>query len=115
MYLAEGNFTHKYGLDPALSLDEYKTIFSEYTLHRYNEIMADVFYSAVPDVANKYDGDAYRIWCNNLGSAKVVYESLQFKGVGVKIATMAANILARQFKIPFRTIIQLIFFRMYIF
>lgn len=85
----------------ALSLDEYKKIFSEYTLHRYNEIMADVFYSAVQDIANKYDGDASRIWCNNPSSAKVVYEFLQFKGVGIKIATMAANILARQFKIPF--------------
>ncbi|MDD4495265.1 MAG: iron-sulfur cluster loop [Eubacteriales bacterium] len=85
----------------AVSLDEYKKIFSDNALHRYNEIMADVFYSVVQDLATKYDGDASRIWSNNPSSAKVVYNFLQFKGVGPKIATMAANILARQFKIPF--------------
>lgn len=85
----------------AVSLDEYKKIFSDNALHRYNEIMADVFYSAVQDIVEKYDGDASRIWSNRPSSAKVVYDFLQFKGVGPKIATMAANILARQFKIPF--------------
>ncbi|OPX92507.1 MAG: Endonuclease III [Pelotomaculum sp. PtaB.Bin104] len=85
----------------AVSLDEYKKIFSDNALHRYNEIMADVFYSAAQDIAAKYDGDASRIWSDRPSSAKVVYDFLQFKGVGPKIATMAANILARQFKIPF--------------
>jgi endonuclease III len=85
----------------AVSLDEYKKIFIDNMLHRYNEIMAGVFYSAVQDIATKYDGDASRIWSNKPSSAKVIYNFLQFKGVGIKIATMAANILARQFKIPF--------------
>lgn len=85
----------------SVSLDEYKEIFNNNTLHRFNDTMAGVFYSAVHDIQNKYDGDASRIWSNKPSSAKVVYEFLQFKGSGKKIATMAANILAHQFKVPF--------------
>lgn len=84
-----------------MSLEEYKDIFNSNTLHRFNDTMAGVFYSAVQDIRTKYNGDASLIWSNNSSSAKVVYEFLQFKGSGKKIATMAANILARQFKVPF--------------
>ncbi|MDD2502988.1 MAG: iron-sulfur cluster loop [Clostridia bacterium] len=84
-----------------ISLVEFKSIFNINTLHRFNDTMADVFFSAVLDIKAKYDGDASRIWSNNPSSAKVVYEFLQFKGSGRKIATMASNILARQFKILF--------------
>ncbi|NCB42698.1 MAG: iron-sulfur cluster loop [Clostridia bacterium] len=85
----------------AVTLNEYKNIFNDYSLHRFNDTMASVFYSAVHDIRTKYEGDASQIWSNNPSSAKVVYDFLQFKGCGTKIATMAANILARQFKIPF--------------
>lgn len=85
----------------SVSLEEYKNIFNKNTLHRFNDTMAGVFYSAVHDIKNKYDGNASRIWSNNPSSAKVVYEFLQLKGSGKQIATMAANILARQFKVPF--------------
>jgi endonuclease III len=85
----------------SVSLEEYKNIFNRNILHRFNDIMAEVFYSAVQDIKVKYNGDASLIWSNSPSSAKVVYEFLQFKGSGKKIATMAANILARQFKIPF--------------
>ncbi|WP_366922800.1 hypothetical protein MFMK1_003279 [Metallumcola ferriviriculae] len=85
----------------SVSLDSYKEIFNNNTLHRFNDTMASVFYEAVHDIKAKYNGDASRIWSNNSSSAKVAYDFLQFKGSGKKIATMAANILARQFKVPF--------------
>lgn len=84
-----------------ISLEEYLTIFNENTLHRFNDIMAKVFYSGVKRIVKDYDGDASKIWVGNPSSAAVVYRFLQFDGVGIKIATMATNILARQFKVPF--------------
>jgi hypothetical protein len=63
--------------------------------------MAEIFHSAIMDIHIKYDNNAAKIWNNNPSSASVVYRFLEFYGNGVKISTMAANILARQFKIPF--------------
>lgn len=83
------------------SLDEWKIIFNKHSLHRFNDTMAEVFYFAIQTIKNEYDGDASKIWSDYPSSAAVVYRFLQFKGVGIKIATMATNILARQFKIPF--------------
>lgn len=76
-------------------------IFQRKNLHRFNNDMAKVFYDGIQRIKNRYDGDASKIWKNNPSSALVVYRFLEFKGCGIKIATMAANILARQYKIPF--------------
>ena len=83
------------------SLEEYEKIFKNNNLHRYNADMAHIFQNAVVDIENKYDGNVSAIWKNEPSSATVVYHFLQFKGCGIKIATMAANILARVFKIKF--------------
>lgn len=84
-----------------ISIDKYKSIFNEKKLHRFNDTMADVFYNGVQDIIKKYNGDVSVIWRNKPSSSHVVYKFLEFKGSGVKIATMAANILARQFGIKF--------------
>jgi endonuclease III len=79
---------------------DYLELFKKKKLHHYSEKMASVFYRAVLDIKQKYKGNAANIWLNKPGSALVVYRFLEFDGCGQKIATMTANILARQFKIP---------------
>ena len=83
-----------------LDLDNIKEIFKNKSLHRFNDIMAKNFYEAIQLIHNKYDDEASNIWKDNPKSATIVRRFLEFKGIGVKIATMATNILARDFKIP---------------
>ncbi len=70
-------------------------------LHRFVDTMAENFHSAVQRIKTDYAGNAARIWTGKPSSAEVVYRFLEFDGVGPKIGSMAANILAREFKIPF--------------
>ena len=81
-------------------LEKYKKMFNDGSYHRFNDTSATNFYNAIIKIKNDYDGDASKIWSNNPGSASVVSRFLEFDGIGIKIATMATNILARQFKIP---------------
>lgn len=83
-----------------LDLNYLNQIFEKKSLHRFNNIMAENFYSAIQLINNKYNNDASNIWQNTPKSATVVRRFLEFKGVGIKIATMATNILCREFKIP---------------
>lgn len=71
-------------------------------LHRFNNTMPTIFYKAVQRIKEKYNSDASNIWKGNPSSALLVLKFLEFEGVGVKIATMAANILVRQYRIPVR-------------
>jgi uncharacterized HhH-GPD family protein len=70
-------------------------------LHRFVDTMAGHFHSAVQRILKNYAGDAARMWAGRPSSAEVVYRFLEFDGVGPKIGSMAANILAREFKIAF--------------
>lgn len=69
-------------------------------LHRFPKEMSRNFHAAVALIGEVYAGDASLIWRDRPPSAEVVLRFLQFRGVGPKIATMATNILAREFKIP---------------
>ena len=90
----------KFGRLKRLSRQEIRDYFRNNNLHRFNDQMADNFYYAIQDIEQKYNGFAANIWANSPRSATIVRRFLQFRGAGVKIATMAANILARDFKIP---------------
>jgi hypothetical protein len=85
-----------------LSPKRLQKIFADKRLHRFNTKMAKHFYEVVQWIHTQYGDDVSRIWANNPESASVIRRFLEFKGVGIKIASMAANILARDFKIPMR-------------
>ena len=82
-------------------------IFERKSLHRFNKAMGENFYLAVQKIHNNYQDDASNIWKDNPRSATIVRRFLEFKGMGIKIATMAANALARDFKIPMKDYINI--------
>jgi endonuclease III len=71
-------------------------------LHRFSQEMSKNFYAAIRLLEEKYNGNASKIWEDKPSSAEVVYRFLKFRGIGPKIATMGANILARHFKVQFK-------------
>lgn len=70
------------------------------SLHRFVEIMSKYLFLGIGRIRDQYQGDASKIWAGKPSSAELVYRFLEFEGVGPKIATMAANILARDYKVP---------------
>jgi len=83
----------------SLNLNEIREMFKKKNLHRFDEIMSKFFYLAIQKIHTDYNNDASNIWKEKPKSATVVRRFLEFEGVGIKIASMAANILAREFKI----------------
>ena len=78
----------------------YVRLFNKNKYHRFNDVMAKAFYNAVKLIEIKYKGHAENIWNDNPSSSEIVYRFLEFDRVGVKIATMATNILSRDYDIP---------------
>ncbi len=70
-------------------------------LHRFTDTMSHVLHLAIQRISRQYGGDASAIWFDTPSSAEVVRRFLEFDGFGPKLATMAANLLARDFKVPF--------------
>jgi hypothetical protein len=67
-------------------------------LHRFQKMVYYFFYS-LKKIDKDYGGDARKIWNDSPSSATLIRRFLEFEGVGQKIASMAANILVRDFKI----------------
>jgi len=84
-----------------LSLSEIKKFMKKKKLHRFRNEMSVNFHDAVRLIDRRYAGDASRIWKGRPSSEEVIYRFREFRGVGPKIANMAANILARHFKVRF--------------
>jgi len=83
----------------SLTLSKLNKIFHKKRLHRFNDTMANNFYLGVKRIHDVYNDNASNIWSGSPKSATVVRRFLQFDGVGIKIASMATNTLARDFKI----------------
>lgn len=84
-----------------LDLQTISKMFVEERLHRFAKAkMPEVFYEGIRRIKDCHQGDARRIWSNNPPAARIIRQFLEFFGCGPKIATMATNILHRQFKVP---------------
>lgn len=92
-----GSFT----LEQILKNNEefYSELFKKHKFHRLNSEMGKIFYRGAMRIRKEYAGDATKIWEDKTSSAAVVFRFLQFDGCGIKIATMAVNILVRQYGI----------------
>lgn len=73
--------------------------FLQNNFHRFTNKLGNEFYEAIQNIHNNYQDDASLILKDRPSSAMVVFRLLQFKGIGVKIATMATNILVREYRI----------------
>ncbi len=71
--------------------------------HRLATDMERLLPAAIRLIADRYGGDAARIWANGSSGVAVARQFLAFDGVGPKIANMATNILIRDFGIKLTT------------
>ena len=83
----------------SIPLEKFDAIFQKVSKHRFKKEMAKNFYNAINTIQNEYSGNAQNLWSDKPPSGLLICRFLRFDGVGVKIATMATNILVRQFHV----------------
>ena len=66
----------------------YIRIFKNRKYHHFNERMGLAIYYPIQLILIKYNGDASNIWNDELTNAELVCRFLEFKNIGVKVATM---------------------------
>lgn len=82
------------------SKDEFVSLMQNPTsLHRFSNKFGEIIYLAIQKVITDYNNNPANIWNDNPSSAELIFRLLSFYGVGIKIATMTANILVRNYKI----------------
>jgi len=80
-----------------------KIVFQKPALHRYKKVV-DWILEACKLLNQRYEGNAENIW-NDIPRAKDLEMRFEeFKGIGQKKASMAVNILVRDFKIPIKDV-----------
>ena len=80
----------------------YHNLFKNNNYHRFVNDMAQLFYETIQKIHNDYNDDASNIWNDTPSSGELVYRFLEFNGVGIKLATMAANLLSRDYKVKLK-------------
>jgi uncharacterized HhH-GPD family protein len=80
-----------------------KILFQKPALHRYRKI-AGWLIEACQLLVTRYNGKAENIWNDNPTAKDLENRFREFKGIKQKKASMAVNILVRDFKVPIRDV-----------
>lgn len=83
----------------APSIEDLVKVFITNELHRYPAKMARIFHNTLAHIEKVYDGNANKIWSDTPSSATLIKRFLQFDGMGLRLASRAANKLYRDFKV----------------
>ncbi len=95
--LGLNGFDFKHLSEP--SIEDLVKVFITNQLHRYPAKMARIFHNSLNHIEKFYGGSANQIWADRPSSAALIKRFLQFDGMGLRLATRAANKLYRDFKV----------------
>lgn len=95
--LGLNGFDFKHLREP--SIEDLVKVFITNQLHRYPAKMARIFHNSLNHIDKFYDGNAKQIWSDSPSSATLIRRFLQFDGMGLRLASRAANKLYRDFKV----------------
>lgn len=81
------------------TIEDLVKVFITHQLHRYPAKMARIFHNTLDHIEKSYGGSANEIWSDRPSSATLIKRFLQFDGMGLRLASRAANKLYRDFKV----------------